>query len=156
MRTRKQGRNPASTLDIMFTNVSSTISKTTLHPSSSDHLLICYEKNNAKKIKEPSSRRCRTFKKYTPEGMNKLINQEMLESLLSSADTNLVANVLTYHITGAINSIAPFVTLQPRKSYAPYLTADTKREMEERDILKKIANESNTLEDCQLYKRPKT
>ena len=116
---------------------------------------MCYEKSHIREIQEPSSRRNRTFKGYTKEGINTLINEKMLESILESEETNLVANVLTCHITHAIDTIAPFITIQPRYSNAPYLSANTKIEMGKRDMFKAKAYETYSVEDTKEYKKAK-
>ena len=153
--TRMQGSNKASTIDIMLTNAPETIEQHKLHTSSSDHLIVEFTKNDQPKCKEPLSRLARSFKEYTKEKMNEQINSEMLESLLWSSDTNLVANVLTCHITEALNIVAPLKRIQKRHKYAPYLKDSTKEMMKERDRMKEQAYKNGKEEDMKEFKKRK-
>ena len=77
----------------------------------------------------------------------------MLNSLLQMTDPNLVANVLSSHITQAINIVAPLKTIQPRHKYAPHLSLHSKDLMTNRNQLKDIYNNSRLLADEIAYKK---
>ena len=153
--TRKQGKNPASTLDLVMTNRPNLIQQVSLLPSSSDHLVLMIEKVNKIKPKIPGPQKIRSFKLYTKEKMIHNINVPMLNSLLDYSDTNFVANVFISHITEAINLVAPIKTIQPRAHYAPYLSAKTKEEMNTRNELRSKANVSGEEADMKEYKKCK-
>ena len=79
----------------------------------------------------------------------------MLDSLLDSSDTELVANVLICHITEGIERLAPMTRIQPRANYTPYLSSHTKERMGQRDKLKWKALESRDPDDWKAFKREK-
>ena len=153
--TRKQGADIASTLDILLTNNPSTITSTFLVNSSSDHKVVIYERKTAEKKKESNCRKTRTLKKYSKERMVKEINVEMINSLMGTEDTNLIANVLIGHLTECLNKVAPWKTIQTRHQYAPYLSSDTKEMMLVRNNMKQKAYNSGIAQDIIDYKKMK-
>ena len=153
--TRKQGKDIPTIIDLCMTNRPNQIQNVSLLPSSSDHLVLCVEKVNKPKLRIPGPRKIRSFKHYSKQGMIDLLNIPMIDSLIGSTDTNLVANVLINHITEAINVIAPIKVIQPRVFYAPYLSDRTKMEMTKRDQLKSVANNSGEEADIIAFKKLK-
>ena len=153
--TRKQGAAKPSTIDVVFTNQPKVILGVSLVPSSSDHFILMVVKNSSNKIQNPEPIVKRSFKNYTRERMCAALNPAMLDSLLDSADPELVANVLIGHISEAIDLVAPMRKFQPRVNFAPYLTKDTKEKMKQRDILRWKAKESGNPDDEREFKRCK-
>ena len=153
--TRRQGLNRPSILDIALTNRPDQIQSLTLLPSSTDHQALVIEKVIKLHIKTPGPRKMRSFKDYSKQRMNEALNPQMLESLIGSTDTNLVANVMVMHITQAIDKIAPVKLIQPRAQYAPYLTVETKVQIKLRDSMRLKANVTGKEEDFKAYKKMK-
>ena len=153
--TRKQGICNASTLDVVLTNQPKAIRKTTLLPSSSDHLILMVEKVTKVKLETPEPFQIRSFKNYTKENICQTLDLGLLDSLLDLSDTELVANVLIGHISEAIERIAPLKMIQPRAQYVPYLSKETKSKMANRDKLRWEALKTGNEEDMKEYKKMK-
>ena len=151
--TRKQGKAPASTLDIVLTNQPNMVNQMRLLPTISDHQAVIFLKSMKQPLQPPTPHIARNFKNYTKNKMLEQLNIPMLNSLLFSTDTELVANVLTAHIRQALNTVAPERVIQPRKDYIPHLTPNTKKLMSERDLGKKKWLLSGEDSDWINYKR---
>ncbi|XP_057299458.1 uncharacterized protein LOC130630077 [Hydractinia symbiolongicarpus] len=139
-------------IDVIFTNKSSTISHTDVLPLSlSDHDCIgCVRKVNHQKFKSRTTR-CRNYNKYDPEKLNTDINnhdwQPMYE--MSSVESSWEYFKTTVH--AIIDKHAPVITKMVKGRSCPWLSAEIKKHMNNRDKLlrkaRKTKKASNWLEN---------
>ena len=72
--------------------------------------------------------------------------------IYSCNEINVAVEILTEEITSILDKMAPIKVFQVRTNYAPWLSANTKALMQQRDSAQKKANETNLDDDWRAYK----
>ena len=150
--TRMQGEDVDSTLDIIISNHPDRITNVQLQQSCSDHQIISFQVAHTTPQAPKRAQRGRRYKAYSTRALKGALNSSRINRLLQSNDPNYIAEVLVLEINAALDIVAPFSTITPRKRYAPHLQASTKLLMTERDKSKQNYLDNRTDENHKTYK----
>ena len=83
--------------------------------------------------------RKRCYKDFNEQEFCKKVKELSWYDVYTSEDTNQAACILTQRLSSTLDTMAPVLTLQCRRHYAPWLTPATKELMKERDTAQKLA-----------------
>ena len=121
----------------------------------SDHNIIRLTRFTKSKIRRPKFITKRSFKNFDKEVFLGDIGKIAWFDLFMSEDPDKAASMLTTKIPSVLDTHAPVKTFQVRKNFAPWLSKETKKIMDERNSAKNIAAHSNNQDDHRLYKNLK-
>ena len=148
--------NTSSLIDVVFTNQPKQISNQDVFALSlSDHDCVgCIRKvNNARY--EPKTITCRNYSNYNPANLcNKLEEVDWFD-FYNSRCPNKAWQLMKDILYKSFAEEAPFIRKRVKGRYCPWLTADIKIHMNERDQLLRKARRSKREYDWNLYKRKK-
>ena len=151
--TRFQGNDLPSCIDLIMTNTENLVEKPILINSSSDHKIISVTLVRKVKENKPNLKIGRSYKNYSKKEILKVLDIPYINSFLCCTNTDMVAEALVYSINKALDIVAPMKKTQIRKNYAPFLSEDTKKLMNERNNLKATANTSKNPVDMSNYRK---
>ena len=80
------------------------------------------------------------------------VNNEVLQSIFSETDPNVIAETLLNELSIIIECIAPSKKIQCNSSYAPWIKEEFLREAKVKDNLHKIAKRYNREEDWRNFR----
>ena len=117
----------------------------------SDHDLLQYTRYS--KINSDVARTVykRSYKKFDESKFLQDLSVIDWYDVYGCDDVNSAVEAFTIKFRHILNSHAPWIKVQQRKNFAPWLTSETKRLMTERDKWKKVAKGlvTGSLNDCQ-------
>ena len=121
----------------------------------SDHDCVgCVRKMNHERFQYRTIT-CRNYKTYDSQAMcDELASQDWTE-VFSKNCPNLAWACMKGIVTSIFNKHAPFITKRVKGRMCPWLTADLKSHMNERDKLLRKARKSHKTHDWNEYKRKK-
>ena len=98
-----------------------------------DHALIRVKRYTKKLAKVPRYVKKRMFKSFNKEQYRELVSKmPELKQIIDQQCPDRAAELLTEGLTRILDILAPLRTIQTRADYAPHLSQDTKKMMEER------------------------
>ena len=104
-------------------------------------------------ISHPKIVKKRSYKEFNlAQFLTKIRAISWLDIYLSE-DLETATDLFTKRITEILDEMAPIKTYQTRKQYAPWLSADIKKEMKARDEAQRVAQESRISEDWKKFKK---
>ena len=141
-------------IDIICSSVLGNVHSAKVIPAGlSDHDLIgCVRKLHG--IKHPSKTvTCRNFSNYNPNKFCNDLKSFDFSSIYSSSCVHQAWSHLKFILHKLIDKHAPFITKKMKGRLCLWLTADLKKEMNERDKLLRRARNSNNEILWSMYKR---
>ena len=109
----------------------------------SDHLGITLVKYSKEILNKPQAVLKRNYKNFDVGSfLIDIQNSNINIDVLACEDIDSAASVFQERFLEILNHHAPIKIFQTRKHYVPFLTEETKKLMEERDALKKVATEN--------------
>ena len=105
----------------------------------SDHDAIVYTRYSKTPKLPARTIRKRSYKHFNREKYIEEISKTDFSGVYSSKDVDTAAQMLTNILVDVLNRHAPWIIFQERKNFVPWVTMDTKKLMEERDLYKKEA-----------------
>jgi hypothetical protein len=95
----------------------------------------------------------RSYKKFVEKDFLSEIEHTDFQSVLMEEDENEAAKKFSTIFKSVLDKHAPIKVFQTRNNYAPWVSDETKRLMEERNKLKEDSTQSNDPEVLKQYKR---
>ena len=151
--TRHWPNQTSSGLDHYYTNRPDKLSPVQAQfRGGSDHMLI-FAVRYANSIKsQPSYIRKRSFKNFVSSDFISAVNQIRWLDVYLCSDPNSAVELLSNKITAILDIMAPMKTFQVRTNYNPWLSQETKRMIDERDRLHKLAVDTQNTEKWADFK----
>ena len=147
------GQKPSG-LDHIFTNAPEKIlSVSKHHIGASDHMLIstCRSSKSIRSMPQYIRKRC--YKNFSPNNFISAVRKIKWLDIYLCTDVNEAVTLLTNQLNSILNIMAPLRTIQVRKNYNPWISAETLQMIKERNELQKIASTSNSKQDWKKYKK---
>ena len=119
---------------------------------SSDHRIIFATRFSRCISRKPRLIKKRSYKNCDAVQFLAAIRKISWWRIYSCNEINVAVEILTEEITSILDKMAPIKLFQVRTNYAPWLTANTKTLMQQRDSAQKKANETNLDDDWRAYK----
>ena len=146
-----------SCLDHITVNCLSKMNRCEVHGvGQSDHLGIMVTKYSRELRQTARTTRKRVYKNFNHteflEDIRKAKREGQFAKIIETNDIETAGNTFTDVFTSILDKHAPIKVVQNRKHYVPYISPELKREMLERDDLKRNAANSGNIEDFDLYK----
>ena len=114
----------------------------------SDHALIRVKRYTKKLTKVPRYVTKRTFKSFNKDQYRELVSKmPELKQIMEQQCPETAAKLLTQGLTRVLDTLAPLRTIQTRTNYAPHLSHETKKLMEERNEVQSKAARTGDQED---------
>ena len=150
--TRTVG-DSATLIDVILTNKPNTISATEIFPCSySDHDMIgCIRKLHHIKYNNKDVT-CRNYKDYDAETVNRDLKDCDWAEFYSCIDVNTAWQIMKDILISVIDRYAPLMKRRIKGKPCPWMTANLKRAMNERDYLLKKSRKSKGTFDLRMYK----
>ena len=143
-----------SGLDHLYSNQPTKLSPIqVINCGASDHKLVgCtrYSKSMKKSVRYVTKRCYKNFKKH--EFISE-VRKISMWPIYECEDVYIALKMLTNEVTTILDKMAPIKTIQIRQNYAPWLSAETRQLMSERDLAQKVAIETRFESDWAIFKR---
>ena len=120
---------------------------------SSDHKLILAVRNSKSVISKPRIIKKRSYKNFDPVLFIQRISKISWWPVYSSENVDEAVEIVTKNINNILDEMAPVKVIQVRNNYSPWISNETKKKMEERDLAQKIAEQTKSADDWNNYKR---
>ena len=134
-------------IDHLYCNAKHRISPVNvLTCGASDHDAISYIRYSKEPRPPPRTIRKRSYKNFNSEAYLYEVSQIDFTDVYCCLDVDEAANLLTEKLVHVLDKHAPWIIYQQRKHYAPWVTPETKKLMNERDQFKKQAKDIASLE----------
>ena len=101
---------------------------------------------------QPSYIRKRSYKNFVSSDFISAVNQIRWLDVYLCSDPNSAVELLSNKITAILDIMAPMKTFQVRTNYNPWLSQETKRMIDERDRLHKLAVDTQNTEKWADFK----
>ena len=118
----------------------------------SDHKLIKVTRYSKSLQRNVRYVRKRSFKNFNPKEFCQAVQDLSWWEVYMSDDPNQAASLLTDKLTAILDRLAPVKTFQVRNNYAPWLSKESKKLIEERNNAQKLAAETKKPDDWNKYK----
>ena len=143
----------SSLIDIILINNDKNVSKMITAPLSvSDHDLIgCVRKLNNNRF-QPRTITCRNYKNYEPANMRQDLLNSNFDTIYEMNNANLAWEYLFEILTNVFNKHAPKITKRVKGRLCPWLTAEIKEIMNNRDQILRRFRKHKQSADWELYK----
>ena len=146
-----------SCLDHITVNCLSKMNRYEVHGvGQSDHLGIMVTKYSRELRQTARTTRKRIYKNFNHadflEDIRKAKRDGLFEEILVTNDIEVAGDKFTKVFKDILDKHAPVKVIQNRKHYVPYISNELKKDMLERDDLKRNAAITGSLEDFNLYK----
>ena len=152
-----------SCIDHIYCNARHRISPVTiLTCGASDHDALSYIRYSKEPLPPPKTVRKRSYKTFNSEAYLHDVSKIDFTYVYCSVDVDEAAELLTAKLVNVLDTHAPWIVYQQRKHYAPWITPETEKLMEERNKLKEKAlhlagleGRDASEEQAELWKRYK-
>ena len=140
-------------IDIIATNSVENISHVdVIAKSLSDHdMVVCVRKMNHKRFL-PKTIRCRDYKSYDPDSMNRDFSNVDWQPILNETDINISLNLFNETLTEIFNRHAKIIEKKVKGRKCPWIGNDIKKLMNERDQVLRKARKTKSDNDWSRYK----
>ena len=124
----------SSLLDHHWTNHQEKVSHVNEYfQGASDHKMICIVRTSKKVISKPRLIKKRMFKKFDPKLFLEAVSRTSWLDVYLSDDIDTAVNLVSAKLNKILDAMAPVKVIQVRSNYAPWVSAETKQKMKERD-----------------------
>ena len=131
-----------SCIDHVYCNFVHRCSKVTVTTTgASDHDLISYVRYSKNPPSPPRVIRKRSYKKFVKEEFIEDLKQVDWTEVYGCDDVDAAAEIFSRKFRYVLNNHAPWIKIQERKTFSPWLTIETKDMMKLRDEWKKNAKD---------------
>ena len=113
----------------------------------SDHKMICIVRTTKKVISKPRIIKKRVFKKFDPKSFLEAVSSTPWLDVYLCDDIDTAVNLVSTKLNKILDDMAPEKVIQVRSKYAPWVSAETKQKIKERDVAQKRASETQNMED---------
>ena len=142
-----QQTTSVSCIDHLYCNAKHRISPVKIITfGASDHDAVSYTRYSKEPMPPPRTIRKRSYKKFKSEDYLNDVSQIDFTDVYCSLEVDDAADLLTKKLAHVLDKHAPWIVYQQRKHYAPWVTPETEKLMNERDELKEKAKEMASLE----------
>ena len=136
-----------SCIDHLYCNMKHRISPVTILPfGASDHDALSYVRYSKEPCPPSRTIRKRSYKTFDPEAYISDMSETDFTEVYCSTDVDEAAEILTNKVVDVLDKHAPWIVYQQRKHYAPWISPETVKLMEERDRYKDKAMRLAALE----------
>ena len=118
----------------------------------SDHKLIKITRFSKSLQRNARYVRKRAFKNFVEEDIKEAVHQLSWWDVYSCQNPDQATAIFTEKLTKILDLMAPVRTIQVRKNYAPWLSKETKRLMQERNEAQKHASQTRDQDDFRQFK----
>ena len=151
--TRHFPGQKSSGLDHYYTNRPDKISPVQKHHhGGSDHMLIGAIRFSRSIKNSPKYIRKRSYRNFDSNLFIQEVRQICWLNVYLCEDADEAVHLLSEHITGILDKMAPMKTVQIRTNFSPWISKETLEMMKERNKLQKLASETGDKNDWKKYK----
>ena len=119
----------------------------------SDHKMIFSIRRTKKIICKPKLIKKRSFKNFDPTTFTEAVKKISWLEVYLCEDLDTAVTLLENKINHILDEMAPVKVIQVRSSYAPWMSAETKARVKERNLAQEKASETQNEEDWKNYKK---
>ena len=132
--TRQWPGQESAGLDHIYTNKPDKLSEIqTIYQGGSDHKMLFVRRYTKAQISKPRICKKRSYKNFDQTKFLAAVRSIPFWEVYSCQDVNTAVEILTFYLTNILDQMAPIKTIQIRKKYCPWLSAETKTLMENRN-----------------------
>ena len=147
------GHTPSG-LDHLYSNTPEKICQVQKHFwGESDHMLIGAVRTTKAIKSSPQYIRKRCYKNFNPQQFINAVQYVKWLELYLCEDLDVSVKIFTKKLTEILDVMAPYKTVQIKKSRNPWISNETKDLIKQRDFWQKIASESNCQQSWNIYKK---
>ena len=147
------GHTPSG-LDHLYSNTPEKICQVQKHFwGESDHMLIGAVRTTKAIKLSPQYIRKRCYKNFNPQQFINAVQYVKWLELYLCEDLDVSVKIFTKKLTEILDVMAPYKTVQIKKSRNPWISNETKDLIKQRDFWQKIASESNCQQSWNIYKK---
>ena len=144
----------SSGLDHYYTNRPEKISNIhAYYHHSSDHKLVMAIRHSKAEISKPRIIQKRVYKNFCPSSFKNEVAKISWFQLYMCDSVEVAVNIFTQEINRILDVMAPIKTIQVRHNYAPWISDNTRKLINECNTVQKTANENKTPQDWSIFKK---